>query len=143
MDERTLRAASPTAQVRIICEEFLSDGNPHTRKQMEKHIKERLQLLGLPVPSSGCLSGGIRQAIHNKNCIKLGTALYQAPATSSELSAERRMDKAVDCLGSAINTLVALAHEIDYITASENEIDELNLLKDCIKDLIAWQDKLT
>lgn len=127
---------SDTSKVRILCEQLLSDCEPHTRREMEEYIISNFSLLGLARPTHGCLSGGIRNAIQNKNCTKLGTALYQAPAESSaQETAPSRILRASECIEAAISTISSIAHEIDFIEANAAETDELTKLKACILSL--------
>lgn len=37
--------------------------------------------------------------------------------------------------------LIILSHEIEYVDACEKEIQQWELLKKCVKDVQAWQDK--
>lgn len=136
MNAITFTDKSPTAQVRILCESLLNDCQPHTRREMEDYILSQMALLGLPRPTHGCLAGGIRNAIQRKNCIKLGTAKYQAtmPDAAEDTTASR-IQRASECIKTAINTLSSLAREIDFIEANASEAIELNKLKNCIVTL--------
>ncbi len=142
MNPAILSGLSTTAQVRVLCEELLSDGRPHARKDMEKYIVEQMTLFGLPAPTHGCLAGGIRLAVQRMNCDKPGTAVYQATVPFSPAAPATRKERAADCLQSAISTLSALAREIDYIDATPEEADELLLFKKGIDTLKEFRQKL-
>ncbi len=143
MDKTVIANYPPTSQVRIICEELLSDCQPHSRREMENYIESQIALLGLPRPTHGCMAGGIRNALQRKNCIKLGTAIYQATISSPiEEVPLSRAQRAADCIQTAINTISSLAHEIDYVEADENELIELNKLRNCILSLKDMQSVL-
>ncbi len=141
MDREILLKMSSTAQVKILCDELLADGKPHTRKEIEHYIELKLKLLGIIVPSQGCISSGILQSVKKENCIKLGTGLYQLELISGENAKKERGAKAADCLQTAINTLTALTRTIDYVTADDSEIAELDKLKNCINGISKLRDQ--
>ncbi len=142
MNRDILLMFSSTARVKNICEELLSDGKPHTRKEMECYIEEQFKLLDIEKPSQACISGGILQAVKKGNCVKLGTALYQLDLISINDTQRSRIEKATDCLQTSINTLIALTRTIDYVSADDTQIDELNKLKHCINEISKMQNIL-
>lgn len=129
----------PTAQVRLLCCELLNDGKVHTRKELINYVNSKGNEWGLEPFSEGCLTGGLRQAVINMKCEKLGSGIYQAPLKNSmdELSLPKKVAEICD---SYIDRISEISREIDYIEADENEIEMLIKLKNFVIDLKKWKD---
>lgn len=141
MDKEVLKRESATAQVRIFVSELLSDGKPHTRKEMMEYIRRQASYYGLGQFRDGCLAGGIRQAVINMNCRKLGTGIYQAQIDETEENDNSVSAWAARYCQAAIDNLRMLSKRIDYITATDDEINNLQKLKQCVNDITGWKNK--
>lgn len=138
LDKDTIKRYQPTAQVRLFCCELLRDGKVHTRKELINYANTKGKELGLEPFREGCLTGGLRQAVINMKCEKLGSGIYRAPlkVTIDEPSLS---EKAADACNSCIERLSDISREIDYINADESEIELLVELKKCVADIKKWQ----
>lgn len=141
MERDILRLESPTAQVRMLTCEFLKDGKAHSRKEIIQYIEEQKTMLQLQNFTEGHISGGIHQAIASLECERLGRGTFRIkrPQTEtgglSEETERSRRDKVAEILQNAIQQLTALAREIDYINADDEEIKELEKIKKCVCSL--------
>lgn len=125
----------PTAQARMLGLELMEDGNPHNRQEIIEYIKSRGKELGLEEFSQGCISGGIQDIVSMTNCEKLGTGTYKF-STGVNLNKDIPLLKqASDTVENAILSIQRTARKIDYITATEKELNDLNTLKFCVNEL--------
>lgn len=138
MNIQELRQASPTAQVRMLAEAFLSDKEKHPRKQIEEYVVSEGRKLGLEPFRNGHIAGGIREATINMECIKLDRAVYQATISKSQetVEEEKRVDEmAADVCKNAWEEISAIARQIDFVNADEAQMAQLMRLKACVQKL--------
>lgn len=137
MDRDMLIAQSPTAQVRIFAEELLRDGQIHSRREISQYIKQQRKKYDLQEYTAGHESGGIQQA--TANCEKLGRASYQLKTTSRDTSEPMapisRSERVVQILNHTVAQLSVLAREIDFISANQAEMQELEKLRSIVENL--------
>ncbi|MDE5963813.1 MAG: hypothetical protein K2G65_00240, partial [Eubacterium sp.] len=119
----------PTAQAKELAIEFMRDLQPHSRQDIINYIKKRGKELGLNEFRPGCLSGGIQDMASMSECRKLGTGLYQFVSSSNKISL---IDQACSVCENAIGEIQKIARQIDFITATEKDREELNELRNCI-----------
>lgn len=132
-----IRSKKPTAQARELAIELMRDLQPHSRQDIINHIKKRGKELNLEEFRLGCISGGIQDMASMPECRKLGPGLYQFISTSNKISL---IDQACSVCENAIEEIQKIARQIDFITATEKERNELNELRnciDCIENIIA------
>ncbi len=149
MDLNMLLKESPTSKVRILAMELLSDGNVHTRREIVQYIREKEKQYRLEHFSDGCMSGGIHQAVNGFGCEKVGSAKYRmtniAPAVKAEnvdKSPKRITVRASELCEELVEGLTVLSREIDYVNADDEELGQLNLIRECIKETKLWTQKL-
>lgn len=136
--DKMIRSKKPTAQAKELAIELMRDLQPHSRQDIINHIKKRGQELGLNEFRPGCLSGGIQDMASMSECRKLGPGLYQFISASNKISL---IDQACSVCENAIGEIQKIARQIDFITATEKERNELNELRDCIdriENIIAY-----
>lgn len=139
MDLEVLLKESPTSQVRMLAEDLLSDGKVHTRREIVQYIREKGKQYRLEHFSDGCISGGIYQAVNGFGCEKVGSAKYKmtniATLTHSDSKANEAKnigDEAAELCEELVARLTVISREIDYVNADENEIKQLDLMRECI-----------
>ena len=140
MERERLLVEKPTAQVRILSEEFLSDGKVHSRKQLVDYAQQKGREFGLPPFKEGHLAGGIREALANLQCEKLGRGTFRA--TLAEHREEPSCwEKAADVCAETMQQLTAISREIDYVNASERELQLLMKVRECVQKLQNYRDE--
>ena len=130
--ESLIRSKKPTAQAKELAVELMCDLQPHSRQDIISHIKKRGKELGLNEFRSGCLSGGIQDMAAMSECRKLGTGLYQFVSSANKISL---IDQACSVCENTIEEIRKIARQIDFITATEKERDELNKLRSSIDNI--------
>lgn len=138
MERERLLIEKPTAQVRILVEEFLSDGKVHSRKEIVAYLQQQAKLLELPVFREGHIAGGIREATTNLNCEKVGRAIFQLKISRDE-EEESCGQRAADICKTAMEQLIVISREIDYVNANEQEITLLTKVRECVQQLKRFQ----
>lgn len=137
MDKNLLIKQSKTAQVRILTEEFLCDGCIHSRREIVENLQKQQERLGLPEWTPGNIAGGIQQA--TMNCEKLGRGSFRVkPKASNNPDEPRTLSRsqaAAQIIQNAIDQLSELARQIDYLNATEEEMSDLEKLKDSVQKL--------
>lgn len=141
MNKRDFATKTPTSKVAELCKKFLSDGAPHSRKEIENYIKNQFSNLGFPVPTNGNISGGIHSLVQKGFCFQPERAVYQIN-TSNPQEVSTRVCRARNCLNNAVEILSCIAREIDYLEADDAELKELECLKQCVKDIKTAQARL-
>ncbi len=131
-------AEKPTAQVRILVEEFLADGKVHSRKEIVTYLQQQAKLLGIPVFREGHIAGGIREATTNLDCEKMGRAVFRLKTFCDE-EEESCGQRAADICKTAMEQLVVISREIDYVNANEQEIMLLEKVRECVQQLKRFQ----
>lgn len=144
MEKELLWTMSSTAQVRFLMEELLGDGEEHTRKEVVEYVQRKRQEMGLPPCREGHLAGGIRQAVAELECQQSERGRYRLkkPGTTVSYVPKTRRERAAEVCADAISRLRQVAREIDYISAGEDELEELKDLKACVEAIDDWQAKL-
>ena len=139
MDKNRILIEKPTAQVRIMSEEFMADGKIHSRKQIVDYVQQQGKMLGLPPFRESHLAGGIREATTNLQCEKLGRGTFRAVFSEkgSELSC---WDRAASICDKAIEQLTDVCRDIDYVNANDKELELLATARDCVKKLHDYKD---
>ncbi len=154
MKRDQLTAMAPTAQVRTLAMEFLKDGEIHSRREIVEYVLEQGKLNRLPPFREGHLAGGVREAVTDLKCEKIGRGMFQAPqshteglAADSEDSVEET-DKALSCMQKAIiicneasDRLAEVALEINYATADDREANMLMRLREYVRLLRKFGDE--
>lgn len=147
MNKEILLKHSPTAQVRLLTLEVLSDGKVHSRKDFLAHIKDAAVRFGLDGYSMGCISGGIQQAVNSKGCEKIGSATYQIAggidmsaygAEASFSSGDNLNKKAAELCRDFSEKLIVLSRTVDFVSASDKEIKLLMQMRECISKVDDW-----
>ena len=140
MEKERILLEKPTAQVRILAEEFLSDGQIHSRKQIVAYAQHQAKVLGLTPFRESHLAGGIREATANSNCEKLGRATFRAIflGKNSQISCG---EKAAGVCEKAMQQLTDICRDINYVNASSRELDFLMKVRECVQSLHNYQDE--
>ena len=137
MDRAFLINQSQTAQVRIFTEELLGDGCFHSRKEIMRYVELKRQQYSLPEFRSGHLAGGVQQA--TVNCEKLGRGNFrkriQPQNDSQETEFLSGSQSAIQIINDAISQLSVLARKIDFLDANEEQVRELEKLKEGVQRL--------
>lgn len=153
LEKEFLLKQSATAQVRLLTLEVLSDGAVHNRKEFLAHIKEVSKKYGFDNYSMGCISGGIQQAVNSTGCEKIGSATYQIAGglDLSKYGAGEKCSEKQECESISLQSaqicreyaqkLVNLSRTIDFVSAKEEEIEHLMLMRECISDINGWVEK--
>ena len=155
-----LLKSSPTARVKILALNLLSDGLVHSRKEIVEYVIKKGKEYGLEDFRQGCISGGIRKAVNTPSCEKLESATYRMSVAKKkpENCVEHTVYEHVGddphkenenislrfikmCDGFS-DKLTALSREIDYVNADDEEIEQLNLMRQCIQDIKLWKEKI-
>ncbi|MBQ7774586.1 MAG: hypothetical protein IJ379_01570 [Lachnospiraceae bacterium] len=143
MKKERLIKETPTAQVRLLAEERLSDGKPHSRKDITEYVKEQGKLMGLPVFREGHMAGGIREATTNLECEKVGRAVFQMNAdvqVKENISEVNCWKQAAEVCEGAQSQLTVISRNIDFVTAGTEELAGLNKLRECVQLLKEYQE---
>ncbi|MCM1114521.1 MAG: hypothetical protein NC397_03405 [Clostridium sp.] len=121
----------PTAQAKILGLELLKDRKPHSRQEIIQYIRKRSKELNLEEISQGCISGGIQDILAMSECEKLGAGTYRLSGVElkKDIPVLRQASKVCE---NAIIDIQNLARKIDYITANQNELEDLGKLKKCV-----------
>lgn len=142
MEREKLLLETPTAQVRILAEEILRDGKPHSRKEVVDYIIKKGMILELKPFREGHLAGGFREATTNLKCEKIGRGKYQATLEAPHIvPCNSRMAKAADVCETAWQNLTVIGREMDFFNADEAELHQMNQLKECIKHLQEYEER--
>ena len=154
MKKEILLKQSPTAQVRLLTLEVLSDGQVHSRKDFLAHIKEISKKYGIDNYSMGCISGGIQQAVNSKGCEKIGSATYQISGgvdmsaygaddeqTTGDSEAMDISLKSAEICGEFVQRLTALSRTVDFVKADDSVLQQLMQMRECISDINGWIEK--
>lgn len=137
IQENIIRNRKPTAQVKILAQELLSDNQVHSRQDILQYVVERGRELELPSFSSGVLNGGFQQAVSDEKCERLDTGTYRMIDENEEhYSYELSIyQQAANVCDNSIVKFQNLARNIDYITATDDEVEYLENLRECIDEL--------
>lgn len=125
---------SPTAQVKTLGLELLSDRKPHSRRELISYIKARGIELCLNPFREGHLSGGIQDILSSGVAVKIEKGTYILADAQLELKLPPS-DEAVKVCKRAISEIQDIARHIDYITANEAEEQQLIKLKKAVDKL--------
>lgn len=150
MDRDQLMSMAPTGQVRVLVMELLSDGGIHSRKEMVDYAQNQGRRYGLAPFREGHITGGVREAITNMNCVKLDRAMYRAEQTENvgnmgnvgrngEINA-MAMPPTVSEQAAAVcvdvrRRMTDLSRRIDYVTAGDEELELLARIRECVKKM--------
>lgn len=141
MERDRLLVETPTAQVRLIVEEYLSDGKVHSRKDIVEHVKELEKRYDLQTFREGHLAGGIREAITNLDCERIGRGTFcmrrEKTDEQNEITPGRRA--AMVCENTR-RELGEISRMIDYVTADEAELNLLSKIRECVGCLKDYED---
>lgn len=141
MRAEELKRASQTAQVRMLAEELLSDGQVHSRKEIVDYVTEQGKKMGLDVFRTGHMAGGVREATINLECEKVGRATFQAKVPKAQgterftAEAKDADERAAEVCESAREQLALIAKDIDFVNADEAQMAQLMRLKACVQKL--------
>lgn len=134
MERERLIIETPTMQVCLLTEEYLSDGNIHTRKEIVKYIEEQREALDLPEFNTGHINGGISRETKRIKYESLSRGTFRLKQCNKEKSTNLTYEqRIIDILNNVKLELVDVSKEIDYINASSEELNLLNKMKDCIR----------
>ena len=141
MEKERLIVEKPTAQVRLIVEEYLSDGKVHSRKDIVEHVKALEKIYNLQTFREGHLAGGIREAITNLDCEKVGRGTFRMKREKTEISNEISIgQRAATACENARQELSAISKMIDYVTADDSELRLLTKIRECVMQLKDFED---
>ncbi len=147
MQREQLLSMAPTAQVRELATELLRDGKVHSRREIVESVKEQGRRFGFPAFREGHLAGGVREAVTNMNCTRIGRGMFQAPPSAAGSSRENDggdtegagpvslRQRSIDVCGKAASDLADIAREINYATAGEEELRLLGRLREYVARL--------
>lgn len=145
MEKQKLVLMKPTAQVRALTEEVLRDGEVHSRSEVVAYIKKTAEQYHLPPFREGHIAGGIREALTNLECEMLGRGTFQAKKGKDTDMGKKTVslgEAAAEVCENAKEQLIRLSREIDYVSASEKELEFLSCLRNCVKLLEEYQGSL-
>ncbi len=156
LKKEILLKQSPTAQVRLLTLEVLSDGQVHSRKDFLAHIKEVSKKYGIDNYSMGCISGGIQQAVNSRGCEKIGSATYQisggvdmsafgAGEKQSEDDSDTAdiLQRSAEICGEFVQKLTVLSRTVDFVNADDRDLKKLMQMRECISDINGWIEKFS
>ena len=124
----------PTAQVKLLALEKLEDMEAHSRQELIQYIKTRGKELGLEEFSYGALTGGLQSVLNMPECEKLGVGTYRLVDVDKKNDISL-LEQASNICENAISDIQNIARKIDYITASDAELKDLQKLKNCVVEL--------
>lgn len=153
MRKDALAKASSTAQVRLLTLKLLSDGKIHKRKEIVGFVTKMSEEYGLKHFSQGCIAGGIQQAVTYPGCEKVDAATYQlkSPITDPEFiymnggesvfeaQEENLALKTVEIFENFSQQLISVSRTIDFVSADENQLKQLSVLRECIQKIDEWK----
>lgn len=133
MEKERLLVEKPTAQVRLIVEEYLSDGKVHSRKDIVEHVKMLEKRYNLQTFREGHLAGGIREAITNLDCEKIGRGTFcmrrEKTDHQDEISLGQRAALACENARLEISEISGM---INYVTANDSDLNLLSKMRECV-----------
>lgn len=132
--EEFISLKKPTAQAKILAIQLMSDHAVHSRKEIIQYIKDKGAELGLPEYSEGVISGSLQSILSMPECEKLGVGTYRL-VSSDEKNDISLLGQASNICENAIADIQNIARKIDYITASDDELKDLQKLKSCVVEL--------
>ena len=130
--------------------ELLSDGGIHSRKEMVEYAQNQGKRYGLTPFREGHITGGVREAITNMNCVKLDRAMYRAGQTENagNMGNVGRNDKidamsmpptvseqAAAVCADGRRRMTDLSRQIDYVTAGDEELELLARIREYVKKM--------
>lgn len=144
MDIKILKASTPTTQIKLLACELLSDNQPHSRKEIGEYVIKRGNEIGLGEFTQGCMTGGIGQAISTMSCEKLAHGIYQSHLgeDTTVVKAVKNSEIVKEYCEDFLNNISSISQKINYVNASDADIELLVMLRKFTLEVSKWSDAL-
>lgn len=126
--EAYIKSLKPTAQVKVFALELLGDCQEHSRQEIISYVYKKASDLDLPMFSRGNVNGGLQDLLQLDNCKKIKTGVYQL-VEDEQKKPITQVDKAIIVCEDAVKKIQNISRTIDYITATDKELEFLEKLK--------------
>lgn len=126
--ETYIKSLKPTAQVKVFALELLGDYKEHSRQEIINYVFNKASDLDLPMFTRGNISGGLQDLLQLDNCKKIKTGVYQL-VVDKQKKPITQVDKAIIVCEDAVMKIQNISRTIDYITATDKELEFLKKLK--------------